>query len=273
MTPPAPRPRTFNPAIAAAVAAYRTTGNTGPILTALGNPKGAQAVRLLQHHLRAAPTRADRDAIEEAAWQISRGSGSSPSNSWTVANLRQCIAATYGESALTHFPQEEAHTMVTTLLRSLSPAPTENCLLAAIGVEIARRVGNTIPVGSAEFGREVGLHAAKCDHCGGSTGGQGKVVCGVCLKNARSKIEVMVAQGGPIAQLAREMSIDGLATQLIVEKPDAHGCPTCRNKPIRPCQCSWSVQIPASPRDGEVVNGRYTLSGTTKPCVLRVKKA
>jgi len=254
-----------------ALRTFLETGEWQSVLALLKQWNRAQTTLLLQHHLRRAGTRLERDAIEDLASFIA--SGSIPPQLpklWTAEELSSEIVGHYGRHATSFLPQDAAIQMVCALQRQIASGLSKQAILAVIGLEIERRVGSTVDINKSNHGESVEFHMTSCQECGGGAGGGGKVACSACLGRAHKMIQTLAASENSLQKLLGGTDVDSLALQFVINSPEKYGCSACANRPVRDCACAWSLKVPAKPREGEVAEGRYTVSGNSKFCVLHL---
>jgi hypothetical protein len=260
----------WNPAeMLAAVEEFEQSGDYARCLNLLGATEGRNPLLVLQDALKRASNRRERDAFEDIALSCSRSEQNSRAGLPRAEDLLGRTCEIYGPYAEKFLTLEQIRGLVSGLSRLCAPPPSEECLLALLGMEIEMAVKDTVSVGRKEFGDSLTISRTDCGECGGTNGGRGKIFCTHCLAEARRKIEAneFIFQG------AERPPLELLIKSLLINHTASFGCSRCGQRPVRPCSCAREITIPANPKDGQVVRGKHLATGNEKFFCIRVENA
>lgn len=239
---------------------YCKTGEPGSFMKTLGATDKKSTMLALQGFIQSTGNPVERNALEDIAFIFCHDGRRLQPSRKLIETVKTKVASAYGEF-VDRFIDIPA--MVAGIAAGFTYTPSVVAMVAAIGVEAERCVGG-IKVRKESFGREIQLFTTNCKTCGGDSGGAGHMLCGTCLENVRKIIRRMPSE------VLQGMNIDTAAGQLLVEKSKDFGCSDCGHRPVRACDCQTMVRIPKSPRDGEILKGRYTKSSKDWFCCIRL---
>ena len=255
----------------AGIEEFERTGDDTRCLHLLGLTEGRNPLLVLQDALKRAMNRRERDAFEDIALRRSRGESSSHAAAPEPDNLIRRARERYGDHSGRFLNVEQIRGLASGLWRLCQPPPTDDCLLAILGIEIENAVKDTVTVTPHNFGETLSMFRVNCGQCGGGKKGRGKIVCLNCLGRARVKLERGLATGELSLRGSDAPDFDFLAPIYLEQNVAQYGCGNCERRPIKPCVCAREVSVPASPRDGEVARGRQLASGQEHFFCLRVE--
>jgi hypothetical protein len=254
-----------------AIEEFERSGDDTQCLRLLGMDQGRNPLLVLQDGLRRATSRRERDEFEDIALRCSRGERSTCAATPAPGELMRRATARYGDHAGRFLTVEQIHSLVRGLWRLCIPPPTEECLLAILGIEIENAVKDTVSVEPRSYGETMSLFRVNCQQCGGSKKGRGNIICPACLAKAKAALQVGLASGHLRLRDDVAPDIDVLAPAFLAQNASDFGCANCGHQPIKPCSCAREVRVPASPKDGEIVRGRETASGQGHFFCLRLE--
>lgn len=256
----------------AAIEEFERTGDYAHCLRLLGVSDGRNPLLALQDALKRAANRCERDAFEDIALRHARGGKTNHAAPSTPEELLRRVCECYGSHAQRFLIVEQARGLASGLWRLCDPPPTEDCLLAILGMEIESAVKDTVSVEPRNFGETMSLFHTNCDQCGGSKRGRGNIVCPICLAKAKAAIQLGLATGRLSARGEDAPDLDVLAPVYLAQNASDFGCDKCGHQPIKPCSCARELRVPSNPKDGEVIRGKELATSQEHFFCLRVEQ-
>ncbi|NLH72763.1 MAG: hypothetical protein GX456_06895 [Verrucomicrobia bacterium] len=253
-----------------ALKVFLRTGDCQPCLKVLGATTGRNPLLALQQALRSATATWERDALEDIGFELSRGQGGLGTARPDIQDLLQEVERHYGPHALQFLSVEKTEAIVRGLWRLCSPPPSRECLLALLGIEIARAVGEPIAVTPEVHGKSVTLYNKQCGNCGGESDGAGTVYCHRCLAEAKKVLKAGLADGTYNVKEGATSNMDVLSRMFLRQFAAMFGCTQCSHQPVKPCSCAREVEIPEHPVLGQVLKGRQLATGNDWFCYVRL---
>lgn len=269
--PASPTPRPWNPDdMLRAIEAFEQTGDPAPILDQLGVTADRNPLLALQHALKSAGNRRERDAFEDAALACSVGARDRSQTPPDLPGLLDRVRAEYGDLAASCLPADTVRALVRGLWQVCTPPPPLDCLLAILGIEIENAVGDTVHIDPRSFGETRTYYRTHCEQCGGEESGRGEIICPACLERVLAKLKPLFPAEKITLPDGTSLDLQTMAQHVLREEKKDHGCARCGHHPVRPCRCARELHVPAAPRDGEVALGRELASGREHRFCLRV---
>ena len=252
-----------------AIEKFRIDGNYSECLRLIG--AGRDPLLTLQYALGVANRRAERDALEDISFSISKQRKSTRPCQKFLTEIIQGVKNEYGHLAV-EILEPELPFIVSGILHGSDPIPPLNSIIAIIGIAAEQAADLSIDIDEGNFGNTSVYFSITCDICGGKSSGEGYIICERCLANAREKFNEKLEILRLIGELPNNRDVEPYAREYLIANPDDFGCEGCRHNPVKRCECAREVAVPKSPRDGEIVRGRYLATDNNCYFCIRLKQ-
>lgn len=245
-----------------AIAKFRCTGDYTECLVVL--KAGDAPLLTLQRALGRTEDPVERAAFEDIGFYLSQDRNSPAVSPELIKQVTEGLRQHYGQHA-SGFIEKELEDLLTGILSRIEPAPPLNALIAALGIEVAKRVDNPLRVARAKRGETLIFYTTQCPKCGGEPGGQGHVLCPQCLERARRDVAPMMSI---FKHMHPEADEQILAQQHLIENKHRYGCSACHHAPAVFCACAAEVEIPRNVESGWILKGNHPADDSAYYCSL-----
>ena len=250
-----------------AVRRFRINGDFADLLRVIGGDDNPQFA--IQRALSVANRRSVRDALDDLSYLLSKGKTSGFDVLKIREDLERGVNDEYGPHALA-LVRDQITPILSGLLSACATLPPRNCLVAILGLVARDAADDVIPIENKEFGKEIGIVHARCASC---REGSGHIYCPYCLDLALSRVPresqfCLMVKAGIIKNDAETR--EEHARMLLTSQPHRFGCAKCNRQPVRPCECLRRVQVPARPREGEILKGKRVASDKDWYCCVQL---